>query len=100
MNFLSITLDEAWTMARRHGCVNITSSDFDEDMIPVWASNNYRGCIGAPGDVDELYGHVCYCVGAYTKGVISKEIYLRAMENIDNKLRRHYGTSIENEWLC
>lgn len=100
MNYLNITLEDAWEMARRHGCDLIVSSDFDDDMVPKWASNNYKG-IGdnAPGDVDELCGHACYAVGAYTRGVISQEVYVRAMQNIDQRLHRHYGTSLEMEWL-
>lgn len=99
MNYLNISLEDAWAMARRHGCDLIDSSDFDDDMVPVWASNNYQGCEGAPGDVDDLCAHACFSVGAYTRGVISQEVYLRAMHNIDQMLRQYYFTSLEKEWV-
>ena len=98
MNYMNITLDAAWAMARRHGCDLIDSSDFDDDLVPIWASNNYNSIAGAPGDIDELCGHACLSVGAYTRGVISKEVYLRAMQYIDQRLYRHYGTSLEKEF--
>lgn len=98
MDYLTISLEDAWAMARRHGCDLIESSDFDDDLVPVWASNNYNGIASAPGDVDELCGHACFSVGAYTRGVISQRVYLQAMRCIDRRLRRHYGTSLEIEW--
>ena len=99
MNYLNIKLEDAWAMARRHGCGLIVSSDFDDDTVPVWASNNYNGLSYAPGDIDELCGHACFAVGAYTRGVISQDVYLRAMRNIDQRLYQHYRTSLEAEWL-
>lgn len=99
MNYLKISLDDALAMARRHGHTLIDLIDFDDDSIPVWASNNYLGYVGAPGDIDELCGHACHSVGAYTRGVISQEIYLRAMENIDHMLYKYYNTSLAQEWF-
>lgn len=98
MDYLNISLEDAWAMARRHGCTLIKSSDFDDDLVPTWASKNYRGCDDVPGDVDELCGHACYSVGAYTRGVISEEVYLRAMRNIDQMLRKFHNTSLDQEW--
>lgn len=98
MDYLTISLEDAWAMARRHGCDLIESSDFDDDLVPVWASNNYNDITYAPGDVDELCGHICFTVGAYRRGVISQEVYLRAMRFIDHRLKRHYRTSLETEW--
>lgn len=97
MNYIGIKLEDAWAMARRHGCTLIMDSDFDDDIIPVWASNCYKGCLDAPGDVDELCGHACISVGAFTRGKISQEVYLSAMRNIDQMLHQYYGTSLDRE---
>lgn len=97
LNYLNINLEDALEMARRHDCDPIESYDLDDDTLPIWASNNYNNCNFAPGDVDELCYHACISVGAYTRGVISQVVYLQAMRYIDQRLHRHYRTSLEIE---
>lgn len=98
MNYLDINFEDVRKLAYQHGSDDLEFFDFDDNTIPIWASNNYQGCIGAPEDVNGLCDHACLAMGTYIKGEISPEVYLSAMQNIDRMLRRYYGTSLEKEW--
>lgn len=98
MDYTRIGLEDVVPMMERNGYHNPDLGPDFTDTVAIWASNNFRGCSGSPGNIplDELIGYIFFSVGAFVYDLIDTSTYLRAMNNIDRALRFH-GTSIERE---
>lgn len=95
MNYTDIKLEDTLPMMYRYGCDPDLDPDFT-DTIPIWCSNNFKGIAPETIELDELCGYIFFSVGAFVHNVVNKDIYIKAMRNINNALI-YYGTSIEEE---